>query len=160
MFPLVDFPKRFSDFFFKPSETNLMSFRTLHRPPLTRVSTAHLHSFQSCNRGVRRTHHTQLTFKSIWTWPVSYPSVTSIQWHFATFHSVVFNNSLISGVFPSVYKSDLVKPFWKKMSLGPSDLKNYRPVSKLSFPSNIVERIVLPQLNEHPSCWSSWYHHL
>ena len=35
------------------------------------------------------------------------------------------------------------------MSLDPDDLKNYRPVSNLSFLSNVLERIVLSQLNEH-----------
>ena len=47
--------------------------------------------------------------------------------------TAVFNNSLVSGVFPSVYKSALVKPLFRKMSLDPDDLKNYRPVSNLSF---------------------------
>ena len=63
--------------------------------------------------------------------------------------TAVFNNSLISGVFPSVYKSALVKPLLKKMSLDPDDLKNYRPVSNLSFLSKVLERIVLSQLSEH-----------
>ena len=35
------------------------------------------------------------------------------------------------------------------MSLDPSDLKNYRPVSNLYFLSKVLERIVLWQLNEH-----------
>ena len=35
------------------------------------------------------------------------------------------------------------------MSLDPNDLKNYRPVSNLSFQSKVSERIVLSQLNEH-----------
>ena len=35
------------------------------------------------------------------------------------------------------------------MSLDPDDLKNYRPVSNLSFLSQVLERIVLSQLNEH-----------
>ena len=34
------------------------------------------------------------------------------------------------------------------MSLDPVDLKNYRPVSNLSFLSKVLERIVLSQLNE------------
>ena len=63
----------------------------------------------------------------------------------------VFNNSLFLFLlfFPSVYKSARVKPHLKKMSLDPDDLKNYRPVSNLSFLSKVLERIVLSQLNEH-----------
>ena len=49
----------------------------------------------------------------------------------------------------SVYKSALVKPLLEKMSLDPDDLKNYRPVSNLSFLSKVLERIVLSQINEH-----------
>ena len=56
---------------------------------------------------------------------------------------------MVSGVFPSVCKSALVKPLLKKMPLDPSDLNNYRLVSNLSFLSKVVERIVLSQLNEH-----------
>ncbi len=63
--------------------------------------------------------------------------------------NAVFNNSLVSGVFPSVCKSALVKPLLKKMSFDSGDLKNYRPVSNLSFLSKVLERIVLSQLNEH-----------
>ena len=35
------------------------------------------------------------------------------------------------------------------MSFDPDDLKNYRPVSNLSFLSKVLERIILSQLNEH-----------
>ena len=63
--------------------------------------------------------------------------------------TAVFNNSLVSGVFPSVYKSALVKSLLKKMSLNYDDLKNYRLVSNLSFLSKVLETIVLSQLNEH-----------
>ena len=45
--------------------------------------------------------------------------------------------------------SALVKPLLKKMSLDPDDLKNYRPVSNLSFLSKVLERIVLSQLNKY-----------
>ena len=64
--------------------------------------------------------------------------------------TAAFNNSLVSGVFLSVCKSALVKPLLKKkMSLDPSKLKNYHPVSNLPFPSKILERIILSQLNEY-----------
>ena len=47
--------------------------------------------------------------------------------------TAVFNNSLVSGVFPFIYKSTLVKSLLKKMFLDPDDLKNHRPVSNFSF---------------------------
>ncbi|KAK7108418.1 hypothetical protein V1264_016162 [Littorina saxatilis] len=48
-------------------------------------------------------------------------------------------------------KQALVKPLIKKSSLDRNDLKNYRPVSNLSFLSKILERLVLLQLNAHLS---------
>ena len=66
------------------------------------------------------------------------PSMTSIN-----------NNFLQSGVFPSSYKSAIVTPLLKKPSLDPSDLKNYRPVSNLSFMSKILEKVVVSQLMSH-----------
>ena len=51
-----------------------------------------------------------------------------------------------SGVFPSVFKEAIVKPLLKKPSLDPNSLKNYRPISSLSFLANVTEKIVLSQL--------------
>ena len=61
----------------------------------------------------------------------------------------VINDSLTSGIFPSNFKTALVKPLLKNPSLDPNDLKNYRLVSNLPFLSKITERIVLSQLNDH-----------
>ena len=61
----------------------------------------------------------------------------------------VFNDSLASGIFPSSFKTALVKPLLEKPSLNPNDLKNYRPVSNLPFLSKTTERSVLFHLNDH-----------
>ena len=58
----------------------------------------------------------------------------------------IINESLSSGVFPSVLKAAVIKPLLKKPSLDKNNLKNYRPVSNLSFLSKIIEKIVLKQL--------------
>ena len=62
--------------------------------------------------------------------------------------SVIYD-SLASGIFPSSFKTALVKPLLKTPSLDPNDLKNDRPVSNLPFLSKITERIVLSRLNDH-----------
>ena len=49
--------------------------------------------------------------------------------------TALLNSSLSSGVFPEVFKTALVTPFLKKKSLDQNELKNYRPVSNLSFVS-------------------------
>ena len=50
----------------------------------------------------------------------------------------VVNESFLSGTFPSMFKTAIVKPLLKKPSLDQDDLKNYRPVSNLSFLSKVA----------------------
>ena len=47
--------------------------------------------------------------------------------------------------FPSTLRSAVVKPVLKKASLDQNNLKNFRPVSNLSFMSKITEKVVLQQ---------------
>ena len=54
--------------------------------------------------------------------------------------TAIINDLLVSGVFPTFYKSAIVKPLLKKSTLDPSDMKNYRPVSNLSFMSKILAK--------------------
>eukprot|EP00745_Piridium_sociabile_P040659 TRINITY_DN786_c0_g1_i8.p1 TRINITY_DN786_c0_g1~~TRINITY_DN786_c0_g1_i8.p1 ORF type:complete len:1132 (+),score=124.07 TRINITY_DN786_c0_g1_i8:119-3397(+) len=61
----------------------------------------------------------------------------------------VINSSLLSGCFPDIYKSSVIRPLIKKPSLDHNCLNNYRPVSNLSFLSKLLERIVLFQLFSH-----------
>ena len=61
----------------------------------------------------------------------------------------ILNNSLTIGQFPSDFKKSLVIPLLKKPSLDRNVLKNYRPVSNLSFISKILERIVFNQITDH-----------
>ena len=42
-----------------------------------------------------------------------------------------------------------MKPFLKISSLDPNNLANYRPISKLSFMSKILEKAALKQLVDH-----------
>ena len=61
----------------------------------------------------------------------------------------IVNLSLQLGTFPDFYKCAHVKPLLKKMSLDPDILKNYRPVSNLTFISKLVEKVVSKQLISH-----------
>ena len=58
----------------------------------------------------------------------------------------IVNNSILNGSFPDFFKSAVVKPLLKKPSLDQNILKNYRPVSNLSFLSKILEKVILKQL--------------
>ncbi len=61
----------------------------------------------------------------------------------------IVNSCLSSGTFPSELKSAIVKPLLKKPSLDSNNLKNYRPVSNLSFLSKVIEKVVASRLLDH-----------
>ena len=65
--------------------------------------------------------------------------------------TILINNSLLTGVVPSSFKHAIVNPLLKKKDLDPEILKNYRPVSNLSFISKVLEKVVASQINEHIS---------
>ena len=60
----------------------------------------------------------------------------------------VVNESFLSGTFPSMFKTAIVKSLIKKLFLDQDDLKNYRPVSNLFFLSKLAEKLVLSELSE------------
>ena len=59
------------------------------------------------------------------------------------------NCSLSEGLVPDGFKKAVVTPLIKKESLPVEDLKNYRPVSGLTFISKLVERVVAKELVDH-----------
>lgn len=63
--------------------------------------------------------------------------------------TAIVNKSLLSGIFPSVAHRAIVTPLIKKPSLDKEVLKNYRPVSNLSFVAKVIEKSAATQLVEH-----------
>ena len=61
----------------------------------------------------------------------------------------IINLSLTEGSFPSHLKSAHVFPLLKKPPLNRDSMKNYWPVSNLSFLSKVLEEVVVNQLNSH-----------
>ena len=61
----------------------------------------------------------------------------------------LINSSLSEGVVPDEMKIARVKPLLKSPKLDPNELKNYRPVSNLSYISKLLERVVARRLNNH-----------
>ena len=59
------------------------------------------------------------------------------------------NLSLSTGKFPSNLKCAIVQPLLKKPSLDSEILKNYRPVSNLSFVSKVIEKVIAARLIDH-----------
>ena len=66
----------------------------------------------------------------------------------------IVSMSITSGFIPSSMKEAIVTPLLKKTSLDPDQLKNYRPVSSLSFISKVIEKIVAakPIICSHTTC--------
>ena len=58
----------------------------------------------------------------------------------------IVNLSISTCIFPSSCKSSIVIPLIKKPGLDSEVLKNYRPVSNLSFLSKIIEKVISTQL--------------
>lgn len=61
----------------------------------------------------------------------------------------IVNISPQNGVFPNSFKGAMVRSLLKKSGLDPQDLRNFRPVSNLSFISKIIEKAVHSCLKEH-----------
>ena len=61
----------------------------------------------------------------------------------------IVNLSLTTAVFPSSCKSSIVIPLFKKTGLDCEVLKNYRPVSILSFLSKIIEKNIFVRILQH-----------
>lgn len=60
----------------------------------------------------------------------------------------IINNSLSPGRLPDLFKMACVQPLLKGPTLVTADIQNFRPISKLSFISKIIERVVLTRLLE------------
>ena len=61
----------------------------------------------------------------------------------------ICNRSLSEGSMPSSLKAAVVTPLLKKPNLEKSDVKNYRPISNLTFISKLIERCVSAQLTNY-----------
>ena len=81
--------------------------------------------------------------------PVPSPVLRFTASELLPFLTHLINTSLVSGCFPSAFKTARVSPILKKPSLDPSEVKNYRPVSLLSFLSKTLERAIFNQLSSY-----------
>ena len=63
----------------------------------------------------------------------------------------IVNLCLSSTMIPKEFKYAVVKPLFEKPTLDSSDLKNYCPISKISFLSKLVKSIIANRLLTHLS---------
>ena len=76
------------------------------------------------------------SFKSLWPLIVTYVTV-------------LLNLSFIEGVFPSRFKLSLIKLLLKNSAIDFNSLTSYRPVSKLTFISKLIETTAKTELLAH-----------
>ena len=63
------------------------------------------------------------------------------------FITLMCNASIQEGTLPASQKEAIVIPALKKFGLDTHDMKNYRPISNLSFMSKVVEKLIFEQLS-------------
>ena len=61
----------------------------------------------------------------------------------------IINSSINEGYVPKKFKTAFIRPLLKKKNLDKEILKNYRPVSNLSFISKILEKVIASQFETH-----------
>ena len=57
--------------------------------------------------------------------------------------------SLRESMIHKSLKTALIRPLWTKTGLDSDIMKNYRPVSNLTFISKVIEKVISRRLNEH-----------
>ena len=61
----------------------------------------------------------------------------------------IVNQSLSTGTFPKGAHSAIIKTTFEETQSGPNELKNYRPVSNLTFLGKLIEKAACTQLVHH-----------
>ena len=88
----------------------------------------------------------QLPDKSSATNPMPTSVLKQVVDLFAPYFTDLFNHSLATDHFPSVFKEAFITPIVKKAGLETLDVNTNRPISNLSVVSKLLERLVVLQL--------------
>ena len=118
-------------------------------PPVFTPTTCSFNTFTSCSQEMVRKVIGSSAAKSCDLDPAPTFLVKEFLDPLLPFLTRLCNVSLQEGRLPSSQTTAIVTPALKKPGLDPSDMKNYRPISNLSFMSKVVERIVVRQLSEY-----------
>ena len=149
--PIADLPQRFCDFFvtkIKQIREDLDSCP--HDPPsFFKFDGPQLSMFEPVTEELICRLISQSPTKSCTLDPIPATLTKQCLHDLAPLVTRIVNVSLSTGTVPSGLKQALVKPILKKQGLDANDLRNFRPVSNLSFVSKILERVVLLQLQSH-----------
>jgi hypothetical protein len=146
----VELSNRFSDFFVEKIATIQSAIPSVDNPPRPQapLPQSQLATFQPLDVADTCALISGAAPKSCELDPLPSPLVKDLP-SLRPIITRIINQSLATGVFPMEYKSAVVRPLLKKPSLDRDSLKNYRPVSNLSFVSKLIERAVASQLASH-----------
>lgn len=147
-----DLPDLFSDFFINKINALRVSLDQAPCapcPPDPQFSGLPLTSFLPVTESEVSNIIKTMSFKTCELDPLPHPLYSDCLPHLLPFMTDIINYSLKTGTVPDSFKTAIVRPLLKKHNLDPNDLKNYRPVSNLSFLSKLLEKVILDQLNRH-----------
>ena len=146
LFPLPDLPGLFSTFFRDKIiklrlDLDSQPVATSSLPLTNTFDGVSLCTFKPVSESVVRNLILKSAPKPCQLDPIPTPLVVECLDTLLPSLTALVNSSLSSGVFPEVLKTALVISLFKKISLDQNELKNYRPVSNLSFVSKIIEKL-------------------
>lgn len=153
LYQISDLPSIFSDFF----HDKIATLRTYLDSQIVVTPSPHTYSYTSSSFGAFQLVTEATVRECILKSPPktceldSIPTPLLLECLDSVLPSItaLINSSLTTGIFPEAFKKALVSPLLKKATLDPNELKNYRPVSNLSFVSKITEKLVLSQLSAY-----------
>ena len=144
--PRSDLPDRFYDFFSDKFDRIRDDLDSRSCEPPTCIFDVHSSLFEPVTDELIRELILKSPTKSCMLDPI--PCLDAL----VSLITFIVNASLSTGIVPPQFKQATVTPLLKKPGLDTNDMKNFRPVSNLSFLSKILEKVVLIQLKKHLSC--------
>ncbi|XP_070560129.1 uncharacterized protein [Ptychodera flava] len=132
--PVTEIPTKFIDFF----DSKVLKLREglgTQTPCIDRDDILPIHTFTNFNSVTTDEVTSLVKQASSKTCDLDPLPASCIKDHinaFAPFLAILFNASLSTGIVPSHFKSAIIRPLLKKPDLD-KNIKNYRPVSNLSF---------------------------
>ena len=135
-----------SDFFRDKVEKVRDETSTADPPTFTKLTDASFVSFRDCSMEEVRRFLIQSPPKSCSLDPLPTFILREFMDELLPFIHIMCNISMQHGELPESQKSAIVTPILKKYDLDPDDVRNYRPISNLTFLSKVIERIVASQL--------------
>ena len=135
-----------SEFFRDKVERVRDETSTADPPTFTKLTDASFTSFQACSMEDVRRFLVQSPPKSCSLDPLPTFVLREYLDELLPFIHTMCNVSMQHGTLPESQKAAIVTPILKKYDLDPDDVRNYRPISNLTFLSKVIKRVVASQL--------------